>query len=51
MPKNHVSGGAVSGSAIAKERKWKYGDGVHLKEALRRAPKMKWPVYKEFKME
>jgi hypothetical protein len=43
MPKNHVSGGAVSGGAIAKKRKWERGDGVNW-EARRRASKMKWPV-------
>ena len=40
----------MSGGAIAKKRKWKPGDGVHW-EALRRAPKMQWPVYKVFRME
>eukprot|EP01049_Picozoa_sp_SAG25_P024048 SAG25_NODE_10617_length_327_cov_1.140351_1_plen_56_part_10 len=43
MPKDHVSGGAVSGGAIAEKRKWERGDGVNW-EARRRASKMKWPV-------
>ena len=50
MPKNHRVCGRSRCSDICKVRMWRPRDGVHW-EALRRAPKMQWPVYKTFSME